>query len=216
MITIFGAYNFPPPLKGLVRHHRLMWAAEEVGLPYRVRWMDLMKGEHREAPNRLINPFGKIPSLEDGPLKLFESGAIVNYIFEKAGRAPEDLETRTKLSQWCYAALTTIEPATIDVLRWEVFWRDRPEREARRAESLQVAQTRLAELDGALADKPYLLGSRFSPADILMATAIDFGNAAPELFSGSPRIASYMQRCKARPGYKQAEAAQEKAPKAAA
>ncbi len=132
MVTIYGAYNFPPFIEGLVRHYRVMWAAEEVGLPYRIHWMDTMKGEHREMPNRGINPFGKIPSLEDGPFKLFESGAIVNYLFEKADKSPTDTQGRALLAQWCYAALNTVEITTLDILRYDTFWRDKPGYEWRR------------------------------------------------------------------------------------
>jgi glutathione S-transferase len=216
MITIYGAYNFPPFLEGLVRHYRVVWAAEEVGLPYRMHWLDTAKGEHKEAANRAVNPFGKIPSMEDGGMKLFESGAMVNYIFEKAGRVPRDAEGRARLAQWCYAALNTVEITTLDILRYDTFWRDKPGYEWRRPESIDVGKTRMAELDAALGDKPYLLGDEFSPADILMASVIDFARTAPEIMEKAPRIVAYMKRCLARPAYLKAKDMQQQAPQLAA
>ena len=216
MITIYGAYNYPPFIDGLVRHHRVMWACEEVGLPYKVRWLDISKAEHKEAANRAVNPFGKIPAIEDGALKLFETGAIVNYIYEKAGKAPRDAEAKAKLAQWCYAALNTVEITTLDILRYDTFWRDKPGYEWRRPESVEVGQTRMAELDAVLGDKPYLMGEEFSPADILMVSVIDFARTAPEIMDRAPRIAAYMKRSLERPAYLRAKDTQKQAPKLAA
>ena len=216
MMTIYGAYNYPPVIDGLVRHSRLIWAAEEVGLPYRMYWVDTSKGQHKEMPNRGINPFGKIPSFEDGDVKLFESGAIVNYIYEKAGRAPASAADRAGLAQWCYAALNTVEITTLDILRYDTFWVDRPGREQRRAEAVEIGQTRMLELDKALGEKPYLLGPELTPADILMVAVIDFARTAPEIFDMAPRVKAYMERCKARPAFRRAAEVQAEAPKMAA
>lgn len=217
MITIFGAYNYPPIVEGVVRHHRALWAAEESGLPYRIHWMDTAKGEHREMPNRGINPFGKIPSLQDGEFKLFESGAIVNYLFEKAGKAPRDLEGRARLAQWCYAALNTVEPlGTFEIFLWDTFWRERAGRDERRTEVVTQMRMRLAELDGALGAKPYLLGDEISAADVLMATVLGFARSEPSIYQQAPRVRAYLERCQSRPAFKRAVAMQSEAPKIAA
>ncbi len=125
MITLYAAYNFPPFLKGLVRDHRVRWALEELSLPYQCHWIDTAKGQQREAPNRLINPFGKMPSLENGALRMFESAAIVLYLYEHAGKAPQDAHARAELNQWCFAALNTVEPAFIEIFRIDMFLEDK-------------------------------------------------------------------------------------------
>ena len=61
MITLYAAYNIPFDGKGRVRDFRVLWALEELGLPYTCHWMDAGKGEHKIDPNRSVNPFGKIP-----------------------------------------------------------------------------------------------------------------------------------------------------------
>ena len=215
MITIYGAYNYPPVFDGLFRDLRPLWAAEELGLSYRMHWLDPMRGQHREAANRAVNPFGKIPSLVDGDFKLFESGAIVNYLFEKAGRTPDGIEARARLAQWCFAALNTVEPPILEIAMWDVMWRERTGREARRAELLSTAQTTLGELDGALGDRPYLLGEKLSPADILMVTAIRIGKGEPAILAEAPRVRAYVERSEARPAFRRARAAQGKGPEGA-
>ncbi len=215
MITVYGAYNFPLFAKGVVRDLRLYWALEELGLPYEVHWMDAAKGEHKLPPNRLINPFGKIPSLENGGHRMFESGACVLYIYEQVGKAPQDAHARAELNQWCFAALNTVEPVFLEIFRWDMFWGEKPGREWRYPELVGLAQERLGELEAGLAGKPYLLGE-FGPADILMTTALNFARHAPQLFEPSPVMRSYLERCRARPAYQRALARQEEGPKAEA
>lgn len=216
MITIYGAYNYPAIFHGLFRDLRPLWALEELDMPYQMHWMDPMQGEHRQAANRAVNPFGKIPSMTDGTFKLFESGAIVGYLFEKAGRQPRDAKACALEAQWCFAALNTVEPPLHELALWDVLWTDRPGREPRRAELIETAHTRLAELDGALGDRHYLAGDELSPADILMTTAIRFGQHEPAVLSQAPRVKSYVARCEARPAFQRALAAQGKGPGSAA
>lgn len=200
MPTIYGACNFPPPLKGIVRDFRVMWAMEELGLPYQIHWMDASKGEHKVAPNRLINPFGKIPSLESGALRMFESAAIVLYLYENVGKAPQDAHARAELNQWCFAAINTVEPVFLEIFRWDIFWQGKTGRDWRYPELMGFAQERLKELEAGLAGKPYFLGE-FGPADILMVTVLDFARHEPKVFEGSPAMRAYLERCKARPAY---------------
>src|SRR5215469_10154187 len=102
MITVYGAYNAPPPVKNVVRDLRVVWALEELGMPYTFHWMDATKQEHKLEPNRAINPFGKIPSFSDGDQKLFETGAILYYLYDKAGKLPATPEKRALLLQWMF------------------------------------------------------------------------------------------------------------------
>jgi glutathione S-transferase len=203
MITVYSGYNFPPFIKGIARDMRVLWALEELGLPYRIHWMDTAKGEHKVPPNSLINPFRKIPSLENGALRMFESAAIVLYLYENVGNAPQDAHARAELHQWCFAAVNTVEPVFLDVLRWDMFWRDKPGREWRHPEVMSAADERLDEIAHALGGKPYLLGE-FGPADILMTTVLDFAKHEPKTFEKSTAMRAYLDRCHTRPAYRRA------------
>ncbi|HEY5048281.1 MAG TPA: glutathione S-transferase family protein [Rhizomicrobium sp.] len=203
MITVYGAYNFPPPLKGIVRDFRVFWALEELGLPFDVHWMDFARGEQKLPSNRLINPFGKIPSLENGSLRMFESAAIVLYLYENVGKAPQDAHARAELHQWCFAALNTVEPVFVEIFRWDMFWQGKSGREWRYPELLGVAAERLAELETGLGAKPYFL-REFGPADILMTTVLDFVRNQSGVLESSPVMRAYLERCRARPSYQRA------------
>jgi glutathione S-transferase len=213
-ITVYAAHNYPAFLKGIVRDLRVLWALEELDLRYDIHWMDFGKSEHRESPNRLINPFGKIPSMVDGAQRMFETGAIVLYLYENSGRAPQDAHSRADLNQWCFAALNTIEPVFIEIFRWDIFWKDKEGREWRRAELSGLAHERLTDLSRALGEKHYLVGNNFSAADILMLSVLDFCRHDTGLFEAHPRIAAYIARCHARPAYQRALAKQGVGPQA--
>ena len=133
-----------------------------------------------------------------------KSGAIIHYLYEKAGKLPTDPVAKTVMLQWMFLALNTIEMPLIEMLRWDVFWADRPGRELQMPELIEATKTRLADLDRTLGSKPYLLGDTFSPADILMTTVLGFGRNQPVVFEDVPAVRAYLERCKARPAYKAA------------
>ena len=214
MITVYAFYNFPPAVKGIVRDLRVSWALEELGLAYKTHWLDFAKGEQRDPPNRLVNPFGKVPAIENGALHLFESAAIVLYLYENAGKAPQDAHARAELNQWCFAALNTVEPVFQEVARWNAFWKDRPGREWRYPELLGLAAERLDDLQRALGARPYLLGHDFGPADILMTTVLNFTQHEPAIFAKHPGIRAYLERCRGRAAYGRALARQGEGPAA--
>src|SRR5690348_931943 len=84
-IPTITAYDWVPDFaQGKVRDLRVRWALEEVGQPYRVRY--LTQGSQKAPPHRAIQPFGQVPTYEVGYLTLFESGAIVLHIAETCGR----------------------------------------------------------------------------------------------------------------------------------
>jgi glutathione S-transferase len=216
MLTIYTGYGYPEIFKGILRDLRPIWAAEELGMPYLFHWLNAAANDHKAEANRAVNPFGKVPSIKDGAFALFESGAIVAYLYEKAGRIGSDAQDRSLLAQWCFAAVNTVEPPMAELFNWDILWRDRDGRDRRRAELVQTAATRLKELDDALGHKHFLLGTEFSCADILMVTAIRFARTAPEIFTEAGRVAAYVERCEARPAFRTALAAQGRGPAAAA
>src|SRR3569623_1375163 len=87
--TITAFDRSPDGGRGLARDSRVRWALEEVGQPYDVRY--LTSGEQKEPPHRARQPFGQVPTYEEGDLTLFESGAIELHIAERFGRLlPDD------------------------------------------------------------------------------------------------------------------------------
>src|SRR3569833_3231087 len=111
--TITAFERSPDRGRGLARDMRVRWALEEVGQPYDVRLLSF--GKLKEPAHRRRNPFGQIPTYEDGDLVLFESGAIVFHIAERhAGLLPEEPNARARAIAWMFAALSTVEPSIFE------------------------------------------------------------------------------------------------------
>ncbi len=201
MITIHAFGSIPIPVRGLTRDLRALWAAEEAGLAYEIRPVDSMSGGLSSEDYLAVSPFGLIPAMEDGAFSLFESGAIVFYIADKAGKlVPADAEGRALAMQWALVALNTLEPAAINMAVVERFHAGESWAEERRPAVRELCQKRLATLDSQLAGKRYLLGEDFSAADILMTSVLRFIQYS-DLIETMPNLAAYKARCEDRPAW---------------
>ncbi|RYY33901.1 MAG: glutathione S-transferase family protein, partial [Sphingomonadales bacterium] len=112
-ITITGFANSPDGGRGLARDMRVRWALEEVGLAYAVRGLSF--AEMKQPAHLARQPFGQIPTYEEGDLVLFETGAIVLHIAERhGGLLPADAGARARAISWMFAAASDVEPLTTD------------------------------------------------------------------------------------------------------
>lgn len=144
---------------------------EELGLPYEVRKISLGQGEQKEPWFLEINPNGRIPAIVDhegpggGDHAVFESGAVLLYLAEKAGRLlPEDPAGRSRAVQWLMWQMGGLGPMMGQA---NVFFRYFPEKIPSAIERYQRESRRLLEvLDGQLGRSPYLAGEEYSVADI--------------------------------------------------
>ena len=110
-ITITAFERSPDGGKGLARDTRVRWALEEVGQPYEVRLVSF--AALKEPRHLAINPFGQIPTYEEGSLALFETGSIVFHLAERhGGLLPKDGDARARAITWMFAALNTVEPVS--------------------------------------------------------------------------------------------------------
>ena len=203
--TITAFETSPDRGRGLARDMRVRWALEEVGQPYDVRLQSF--AALKEPAHRARNPFGQIPTYEEGDLILFESGAILFHIAERhAGLLPEEANARARAIMWMFAALNTVEPQIFDLSLVRILERDQPWFEQRVSALEKIIRVRLGDLSRHLADADWLDGA-FSAADILMVTVLRRlqGSGMLEEF---PNIAAYVARAEARPAYKRAFDAQ--------
>src|SRR6202008_301651 len=119
-IEITAFKHVPEFAQGVVRDLRVRWALEEAGLDYRVRLLD----QQRPPEYLLEQPFDQVPCFSDGEVRIFETGAIVQYIGEKSETLlPRDQQGRYRAIQWTYAALNSVEPAFINLLLIDVFFK---------------------------------------------------------------------------------------------
>lgn len=200
-ITITAFDWVPDFAKGLVRDLRVRWALEEVGQSYAVRL--LPQGEQKQEPHRALQPFGQVPTYEEGDLTLFESGAIVLHIGERFGTLlPAAQDARARVQEWAFAALNTVEPTVTDFALTAIFEADQPWSQQRLPMVKQRIGERLAELSDRLGENDWLDGE-FSAADLLMVTVLR-GLRKTGLVEAHPNLAAYQARGEARPAFQQA------------
>ena len=203
--TITAFEQSPDRGKGLARDMRVRWAFEEVGQPYDVRLVSF--AAMKESAHRARNPFGQIPTYEEGDLALFESGAIVLHIAERhGGLLPEDADARSRAIMWMFAALDTIEPPIFDRSLVMILERDEPWYDKRLRVLEDSIRKRLGNLSDRLGDADWLDGA-FSAGDLLMVTVLRrlHGSGILEEYLN---LSAYVARGEARPAYKRAFAAQ--------
>ena len=205
MITITAFERSPDGGKGLARDMRVRWALEEVGQPYDVR---LLSFKAMQEPAHLaLNPFGQIPTYEEGDLALFESGAIVLHIAERhAGLLPTDANARARAISWVFAALTTMEEPIVDREAARYLEGDKPWYRQRLLVVEERIRKRLRELSDRLGDAEWLDGA-FSAGDLEMVSVL-LRLKGSGLLNEYPNLTAYVARGEARPAYKRAFDAQ--------
>jgi glutathione S-transferase len=142
-------------------------ALEELEIPYEVHVVNLLAGDQKRPEYLALNPNGRIPTIVDrdaGDFAVFESGAILIYLAEKAGRLlPTDTKGRSRVIQWLMFQMGGIGPMMGQA---NVFFRYFPERIQSAIDRYQHESRRLFEvLDGRLAKSEWLADG-YSIADI--------------------------------------------------
>ncbi|ASP95679.1 glutathione S-transferase family protein [Sinorhizobium meliloti] len=204
-ITITAFERSPDGGQGMARDMRVRWALEEVGQPYDVRLLSFK--EMKEPAHLALQPFGQIPTYEEGDLALFESGAIVFHIAQRhAGLLPDDANARARAITWMFAALNTVEPPIVDREVAEYLEGDETWYEQRLPFIDERIRKRLGELSGRLGNADWL-DAAFSAGDLLMVTVLRRLEGSV-ILDEHPNLSAYVARGKARPAYKRAFDAQ--------
>ena len=202
MLTLYGFGRVNSKVVGLTRDLRVLWALEELGVPYRVHGVDHPAGEHTREEYRRLNPFTQVPVLEDDGFVLTETGAILLYLAEKTGGLmPPELQGRAQVTRWCFAALNTLEPPLFQIVMIDLFGAADPTGAQRRPGLVEHARRHLTALEDWLRERPYLTGEAFTVADILMTTVLREVRHAGVL-EAFPRVSDYRERCEARPAWR--------------
>lgn len=217
MLTIYGVYRS--------RASRNFWLAYEIGLPFNhVPVMQAYRLRDPAAPDAplntrspaflAVNPNGHVPSIEDDGLVLHESLAINLYLAKKYGGAlgPKDIGEDGQMGMWSLWAATEVEPLSIQILNHRVSYQpaDRDPKVAHAA--IEALRTPIAVLDRTLSGSAFLVGERFTVADINVAEIVRYALPAPELFEATPSVRRWIETCHARPAYKRMMEEREREP----
>ena len=203
--TITAFERSPDRGRGLARDMRVRWALEELGVAYDVQLLTF--AEMKQPAHLARNPFGQIPTWQDGGQVLFESGAIVLHLAEQyPGLLPRDPDARMRAIMWMFAALNTVEPPIVERSMAWVLEREQPWYAQRLPMLDERVRTRLAQLSAALGDSAWLDGG-FSAGDLMMV-AVLLRLKSSGLLDEFPQVSGYVDRATQRPAYQRAFAAQ--------
>jgi glutathione S-transferase len=184
-----------PMSRGRMVHYML----EEVGAPYRVELINLQKGEQKQPSFLAVNPMGKLPAIVHRGVVITETGAICTYLadaFPAAQLAPalNDPKRGTYL-RWMFFGAGCVDPGIID----RMLQRPAPERTG--ALGYGTHQSMADVLEKAIAPGPWILGDRFSAADVYLGSQINFGLMTKAL-DPRPAFVAYSARIAQRPAFK--------------
>ena len=200
---VVTTYDWVPEMpRGFVRDLRVRWALEEAGLPDRVASTPVKeRGEEHFAHQ----PFGQVPWLTDGDRTIFESGAILLHLGEKSEKLlPTDPELRSEALEWLFAALNSVEMAT---LPWALMqFRGEAGANAMWEFYDGWVTKRLGHLEPVRGGRAWLAGT-FSIADLMMADVLRLVDRWDGL-KDHPGCRAYVARATARPAFAKAHADQ--------
>lgn len=183
------------------RSARVLWLLEEIGQPCD---LTVMKGDDRKTDeHRRRHPLGRVPVLEDDEGFLFESAALCLQIADLYPDAqlnwPLATHERGLVYQWTVFAMSELEPAILEVRRNR---EDNPDHAQAGAERFTTAA---AAIEQALDGQEYLVGERFSVADLVCGAVLIFARST-SLTDDMPNINAYLERLEARPARQRATA----------
>jgi glutathione S-transferase len=202
MITLYHAAQS--------RSVRPRWMLEEIGTPYELVRLNLQAGDQKKPAYLKINPNGAVPTLVDGDVTLFESGAICEYLAdrfpEKRLAPPVGTPARGYHYQWIHFAMSTLEPPLITIFLHTV---SKPENEripqlvGPAREQLRAA---LGVLEHALAGRTFLVGDELGTADVMVGSTLAWAQMLGLIDASTPGLAAYMGRSMGRPAFQRAMA----------
>jgi glutathione S-transferase len=204
MITIYGVYRS--------RASRPLWLLAELNLPfthvpviqaYRMKTDPLALDApiNTASPEFLaVNPQGQIPAYAEGDLVLTESLAITHHIARAHGGllGPQSHAEAALIDQYSLLAATAIETPALEILYTDA---TTAEGQANNAVNAEKLRRPLARLQSDLKTRAYLVGNRFTVADINMAECLRYAQGQTALLAEFPAVKDWLERCQARPAF---------------
>lgn len=192
------------------RASRPLWMLEELGVPFELVPVNF-SGENKKPEYLALNPNGRLPTLDDDGLVLFESLAINLHLARKYGAAkglwPASADDQSRAIQWSLWAANELEP---HVIAHMLNTRMLPEamRDAAKAKAAADALPRpLAVLNGVLAGREHVLGGGFTVADLNIASVLTLGWRLGAFDAKAfPNVTAWLERVNARPAAQRAAA----------
>lgn len=177
-----------------------LWLLEELGLPYRLKRLNLRRGDQKTRPYVALNPMGKTPTLTDGGAVLTENPAICLYLADRysyGALAPRiDAPERAPYLRWMVFSTAVAEPS--------VFTDDAQDPISASARGWGDKASVLVTLQRALAPGPFLLGEAICAADVMLGSVLSIALLQDRIPDPPGELVAYAERLRARPAYKRA------------
>ena len=191
------------------RAGRIVWLLEELDLSYELNRMDFHPKDLKSDEHRARHPLGRVPVLDDDEIRIWESGAIVEYILERhknGGLKPVvDSANYPAYLQWFhYCEGMVMPPVNTIVVQTVLLPPDRRD-ETALAQAQKLLTRALAPVDEGLTGKDYLIGD-FSGADIMLGHACFMSNRLGCVTDEMTNLKGYVERVAARPAFQKAMA----------
>lgn len=189
------------------RAGRIVWLLEELELAYDINKMAFHPKDLKSDEHRARHPLGRVPVLDDGDIRIYESGAIVEYVIERhknGGLKPavDDVMYPEFLQWFHYCEGMVMPPVNTIVVQTVLLPPDRRD-ETALGQAQRLLSKALAPVDEALAGRDYLIGD-FSAADIMLGHACFMSNRLGCVNDDMPNLKAYVEKVVARPAFKTA------------
>jgi len=202
MLKVYGFSRVNAFARGKTRDLRVLWALEEMQLPFEMAGMDHPAHDLNADSYSRLSPFEQIPAIDDDGLVLSESAAILVYLAKKSGRLiPADRAGEAQVVRWCFAAMNSVEPPLLNLM--VLGWTSPGGCDKHREFLTGWANRVLKNLERWLSDRDFVATDEFSVADILMAHVLSVVKDEA-LIAPYPGVVAYRDRCLARPAWKKA------------
>ena len=187
---------------------RVAWLLEELGLAYDVHKFSLGEKSMREPKYLTLHPLGRVPTLEDGENRLFESGAIVQYLLEKYGNGrfvpPSDSSNFASYLQWFHYAEGMIMPPMNTLVVETILLPPERRTEVNVKRASKLLNQMLYAVNENLADKDYLVGSEMTAAEFMTGHAVIMSQRLGIDMEDKPNLVDYINRLESREAFKTA------------
>ena len=194
-------YHFPSP-----NPQKVTFALGELGLECELIPIDLTKGEQRKPEYLAINPFGRVPALVDGDLKLWDSHAILAYLGEKTGKLwPTTSAGRADALRWLFFLAQHISPSATDLAfnRIAAKLLGVPGDQDAIARGEKALPSVIQILEGQLANRKWLLGDDFTLVECDYGPVLNVIEKAGFSFDAFPKVRAYLDAICSRPAWKE-------------
>lgn len=198
MIQIYGIASS--------RALRPLWLLEEIGMEYEHIPLDFRGDDLNTDEYQAMNPNGRIPTMVDDDLILFESMAINLYLARKYGGEffPDNEADAARANMWSYWVMTEVEERLLEILLHSRVYSEERRDERKIKLNKSLLRKPFDVLEEIFEDDDYLLGEKFSVADINVASIFSWCRPARLSLEDWPGLQNWLERCIKRPAFKRA------------